>query len=51
MYTCPYCDSALDGNPSRQVKRTNQTPGHKDTGSELVSCPDCDRVIDGFAGH
>ncbi|MFC6730088.1 hypothetical protein ACFQDG_15670 [Natronoarchaeum mannanilyticum] len=51
MQTCPYCDSDLMGTASRRRTRGDATPGRKSTGPELVSCPDCGEVIDGFTPH
>ena len=51
MRRCPYCDSALTGPPQREQKRTNSEPGKKNTGAELIYCPDCGGVIDGFSAH
>lgn len=51
MYECPYCHSDLSRPASRQTNRTDAIPGSKTTGAELVNCPDCGRVIDGFSAH
>lgn len=51
MLECPYCSSDLDRRGSYQTTRSTGTLGRKSTGSELVSCPDCDNVIDGFSAH
>lgn len=51
MQECPYCSSDLDGPASIESKRGGNPIGRKSTGSELVSCPDCGGVIDGFTSH
>lgn len=56
MNECPYCSSELKGIGG--VSRTREgssndgaAPGGKNTGAELVSCPDCGEVIDGYTPH
>ena len=51
MENCPYCDSELNGRAGIQPRRGGKGVGRKSTGSELVSCPDCGGVIDGFTSH
>jgi uncharacterized protein with PIN domain len=51
MKECPYCGSELNGAVSREEKRSGPPAGHKSTSAQLVSCPDCDGVIDGFTPH
>ncbi|GAB3686041.1 hypothetical protein GCM10028857_17470 [Salinarchaeum chitinilyticum] len=56
MNECPYCGSDLLGNGTvRQTRssgaRKSGNPGAKETGASLVSCPDCDGVIDGYSPH
>jgi len=56
MYECPYCGSELRGSGTvRQTRSSGAGPagssGAKDTGASLVSCPDCDGVIDGYSPH
>jgi hypothetical protein len=51
MQECPYCGSNLNGPVGMNTKRNSPATGGKSTNSELVSCPDCDEVIDGFAAH
>lgn len=51
MLECPYCGSNLNGSTHQQESRGRGAPGRKSTGNELVSCPDCDGVIDGFSAH
>jgi len=51
MQECPYCGSDLHGRAGIQETRGGNPLGRKSTGSELVSCPDCGGVIDGFASH
>lgn len=51
MQECPYCSYNLNGLTRRKITRTNEDPGGKSTGNELVTCPDCDGVIDGFTSH
>jgi len=51
MNDCPYCGFELN-RPTRRIEsRTNPGPGGKSTGAELVTCPDCGEVIDGFSAH
>ena len=51
MHDCPSCGFELN-RPTRRVEsRTNASPGGKSTGAELVTCPDCGAVIDGFSAH
>lgn len=51
MYECPYCGSELNRPTRRVPSRTPAGPGRKSTGNELVTCPDCSGVIDGFSFH
>lgn len=51
MEDCYYCGHELNGPTARQTNRSNANPGHKSTGMEIVTCPDCGRVIDGFSDH
>jgi len=51
MQECPYCGSDLNGSVRLTPTRTGETPGSKSTKSELVTCPDCDEIIDGFTPH
>lgn len=51
MQECPYCGSDLMGSSAIRESRGGDPLGSKSTGSSLVSCPDCDEVIDGFAAH
>lgn len=51
MYECPYCGSDLNGSTRQRETRGQGEPGRKSTAAELVSCPDCDGVIDGFSAH
>jgi len=51
MNECPYCGSELNGAVRREPKRSGQPAGQKSTTAELVSCPECDEVIDGFTAH
>lgn len=51
MEECPYCGSELNGTANVHQTRSGQPVGRKSTGSDLVSCPDCDEVIDGFSAH
>ncbi len=51
MQECPYCNSDLRRGGQSQTTRTGDPTGHKSTGTELVSCPDCGNVIDGFTAH
>lgn len=51
MNDCPYCGFELNRPTHRVENRTNPGPGGKSTGSELVTCPDCGEVIDGFSAH
>ena len=55
MNECPYCCSDLLGNgtvrQTRSGAQSGANPGGKETGASLVSCPDCDGVIDGYSPH
>ena len=51
MNQCPYCSSDLRRLGTRQTTRSGDPIGNKSTGTELVSCPDCGGVIDGFTAH
>lgn len=51
MQDCYYCGHELNGPTARQTTRSNTNPGQKSTGMEIVTCPDCGRVIDGFSEH
>lgn len=56
MYECPYCGSDLRGSGGVEKTRANGEqsagrPGGKNTAAALVSCPDCDGVIDGYSPH
>jgi hypothetical protein len=51
MQECPYCGSDLMGSAAIHEKRGGDPLGPKSPGDALVSCPDCDEVIDGFAAH
>jgi hypothetical protein len=51
MQECPYCGSNLNGPVGRDTTRNGDATGGKSPSSELVSCPDCDEVIDGFTPH
>lgn len=51
MQECPFCGSDLIGDTGVQQTRGGDPLGSKSTGSDLVSCPDCDEVIDGFTAH
>lgn len=51
MRSCPCCGASLQAPPQRERKRTDAEPGRKNTGHELIHCPDCERVIDGFTAH
>ena len=51
MKECPYCGSALIGSTTVRTTRGGKPLGGKSTGTNLVSCPDCGGVIDGFASH
>lgn len=51
MEECPYCGSDLNGRTNIQTTRAGDPLGGKSTGTEMISCPDCDGVIDGFTSH
>ena len=51
MDACPYCQFELNGPANRQTRRNDVETGGKSTGDELVTCPNCGGVIDGFAAH
>ncbi|WP_435178086.1 hypothetical protein [Halorussus sp. AFM4] len=51
MIECPHCGSDLNRRTNSRQRRSGDPLGGKSTGSELVSCPDCDEVIDGFTAH
>lgn len=51
MNECPYCQFELNRPAHRRNNRTNATPGRKSSGQELVVCPDCGGIIDGFTDH
>ncbi|WP_166035418.1 hypothetical protein [Halorussus pelagicus] len=51
MIECPHCGSDLNRDAKTQTQRNGEPLGSKSTGSELVSCPDCDEMIDGFTAH
>ena len=51
MNDCPYCGFELNRPTHRVESRTNAGPGAKSTGAELINCPDCGEVIDGFSAH
>lgn len=51
MIECPHCGSELNRQAKTQTRRNDKPLGGKSTGSELVSCPDCDEMIDGFTAH
>ncbi|MFC7046304.1 hypothetical protein ACFQH6_13595 [Halobacteriaceae archaeon GCM10025711] len=51
MEQCPYCGSDLIGSTNVQPRRPDGDLGSKTTGAELVTCPDCGNVIDGFTSH
>jgi len=51
MLECPFCGSDLDSQPGTRETRQGDPVGGKSTEKELVSCPDCDEVIDGFTAH
>jgi hypothetical protein len=51
MQECPYCGSDLMGSAAIHETRGGDPLGPKSPGNALVSCPDCDEVIDGFAAH
>jgi len=56
MNECPYCGSELRGSAGERRTRTSGarkrgSPGGKNTEASLVSCPDCDGVIDGYSPH
>lgn len=51
MNECPFCGSDLQSRPGTRPTRQDGQPGAKSTENELVSCPDCDEVIDGFSAH
>lgn len=51
MEECPYCAADLNGPTHRITNRTDADPGRKSPGQELVSCPNCGGVIDGFTAH
>ncbi len=51
MLECPYCSSDLSHGSSSRTTRNGNPTGHKSTGTEYVSCPDCGGVIDGFSDH
>lgn len=51
MDNCPYCEATLNSPPTRERNRVNQKPGYRTTGIELIFCPECSRIIDGFTDH
>lgn len=51
MQECPFCGSDLMGTAPIRETRGGDPLGSKSTGDALVSCPDCDEVIDGFTAH
>ena len=51
MEECPYCHFDLSRGGNSLTTRSGDPIGAKSTGTELVSCPDCDGVIDGFTAH
>jgi hypothetical protein len=52
LSSCPHCQSKLeDGGGARRAERGDTGTGGKSTEQEIVSCPDCGRVIDGFSPH
>jgi endogenous inhibitor of DNA gyrase (YacG/DUF329 family) len=51
MRECPHCGSELERPASTRSERGDADPGGKSTETEVVNCPDCDRVIDGFTPH
>lgn len=51
MDECPYCQFELNRPTHRRLSRGDATPGQKSHGQELVSCPDCGGIIDGFSAH
>ncbi|WP_168216290.1 hypothetical protein [Halorussus halobius] len=51
MMECPHCGSELNRRTNSRTHRNGDPLGGKSTGSELVACPDCDGMIDGFTAH
>jgi len=51
MYDCPTCGFEMNRPTRRVERRTNSSPGRKSTGVELVACPECGQIIDGFTPH
>ena len=51
MNECPHCGSDLSRRTNSKTLRNGDPLGGKSPGAELVSCPDCDGVIDGFSAH
>lgn len=51
MQACPYCDAELNGPTHRFQNRATADPSASRSEQELVACPDCGGVIDGFSSH
>jgi hypothetical protein len=51
MEECPNCGGDLSGPLRRESTDTRTSPGGKSPPSELVTCPDCNEVVDGFSPH
>jgi len=48
---CPHCGADLQRSTHRNQRRTDSGVGRKSLGHELVSCPECGGVVDGFSAH
>jgi hypothetical protein len=51
MQECPFCGSDLQRRPRTLETRQGNPIGGKSTADALITCPDCDEVIDGFSAH
>jgi hypothetical protein len=51
MNECPCCAADLQRGTHRKENRTDGGSGGKSLGDELVACPECGGVIDGFTAH
>ncbi|MFB6136017.1 MAG: hypothetical protein ABEJ04_04590 [Halobacteriaceae archaeon] len=51
MEDCPHCGSGLQGSVRMESTRNETEVGGKSRQTDLVTCPDCGQVIDGFTEH
>lgn len=50
-HECPLCGSEIQDPVARETNTAGSPMGPKSPDVELVVCPDCDEVIDGFCAH